>query len=82
MGLMEITVLVEREEIAPQVGREHRYVIDIWAVIFQFGKWSRLGGHFPVRKVVQDFLWTIIFEFGKWSRTDSHFHKENGPTDC
>jgi hypothetical protein len=49
-----MTYLLEGEVITPQVGREHLYVIDIWTVIFQFGKWSGLGSHFPVHKVVQD----------------------------
>jgi hypothetical protein len=55
MGPVEITHLAEREEMAPWVGRDHFYVIYLWKVIFQFGKWFKLGSSFPVRKVVQDF---------------------------
>jgi hypothetical protein len=47
--------LIEKGSDYSQVGRENLYVIDIWTVIFQFGKWSRLGSSFPVRKVVRDF---------------------------
>jgi hypothetical protein len=49
---MEITPLVEREEMALQVGREHWHIIDLWTVIFNFEKWSRMGSSFPFRKVV------------------------------
>ena len=52
MGLVEITPLAEREEMAPRVGREHKYILLIhgqsfsnlendpgWVVPFQSKKW-------------------------------------------
>ena len=52
MGIVEITPLVEREEMTLQVGREHCHIIELRTIIFKFEKWSNLGSPFPVQKVV------------------------------
>jgi hypothetical protein len=44
--------LIEKGRDDSQVGREHCCVIDLWIVIFQFEKWSRMSSSFPVWKVV------------------------------
>jgi hypothetical protein len=44
--------LIEKGRDYSQVGRENLYVIDLWTVIFEFEKWSRMSSSFLVRKVV------------------------------
>jgi hypothetical protein len=44
--------LNEKGRYDSQVGRENYYVIDLWTVIFQFEKWSRMSSSFPFQKVV------------------------------
>jgi hypothetical protein len=35
-----------------EVGRENQCVIDLWTIIFQFKKWSKMSSSFLVQKVV------------------------------
>jgi hypothetical protein len=68
LELMETNSLLKKGRDDSQVGREHRCVIDLWTIIFQFEKWSRMSSslsisesglrfltdrHFLVRKMVQ-----------------------------
>jgi hypothetical protein len=52
MGLVETTSLLKKEVITPRLGGRTDILFDLWKIIFQFGKWSRMGCSFPVQKVV------------------------------